>query len=215
MKALFVFTLVLPLLSSAQIESIPSAYRDVVIQYNNFDIQTNQVGINLPNQKSRIQKAKDWLYGYYEQTTVKERFPALLGSIISGAGYGVNQTLQHHYSYFKNIFPGANDQWWDPRISWINKYKLDSNGDPLRDTEGRRVEAFFLSSSLFVLVTDGFHFTNAFSRVGRQIKAVFYFAESSRQWGYRVIDAIIEFAFESVTFHIVYTGPRLYYQWTR
>lgn len=66
---------------------------------------------------------------------------------ISGLCEAVMDKIQFHYdsTIFKNF---KNQLFWDPRISWRNKYK---NGDPL---EG---EKFFLSKSLFVGFTDAWH----------------------------------------------------------
>ncbi len=50
-------------------------------------------------------------------------FIPLFFVFLSGAAFGVHETLQHHYSEFKTVFPNANDQYWNPLISWTNKYK--------------------------------------------------------------------------------------------
>jgi hypothetical protein len=39
---------------------------------------------------------------------------------LAGAFYAVIDTLDHHFSI--SIFAGLNDQWWNPAISWTNKY---------------------------------------------------------------------------------------------
>lgn len=68
--------------------------------------------------------------------------------IMAGACEAIMDTLQFHYdiSIFKNF---KNQTFWDPKISWINKYK---NNDPLKG------EKFFLSKSLLVGLTDAWHF---------------------------------------------------------
>jgi hypothetical protein len=68
--------------------------------------------------------------------------------VLAGFCESVMDKLQFHYdiSIFKNF---KNQLFWDPRISWRNKYK---NGDPLKG------ESFFLSKSLFVGITDAWHF---------------------------------------------------------
>jgi hypothetical protein len=60
--------------------------------------------------------------------------------------------IQFHFnnSIFKNF---KNKLFWDPRISWVNKYK---DGNPLNG------EKFFLSKSLFVGLTDGWHLFKSF-----------------------------------------------------
>ncbi|MEL0118173.1 MAG: hypothetical protein VXB01_04450 [Opitutae bacterium] len=72
--------------------------------------------------------------------------------VLAGAANGVNQDLLFHYYEFQNTFPNANPQFWDPSISWRNKYM---DGDP------RLGEAFPGSSTIFVAGTDGYHATVA------------------------------------------------------
>jgi hypothetical protein len=45
-----------------------------------------------------------------------------------------------------------NKQFWDPRISSINKYKLDDLGQPIRNTP-----RFWGATTMFVMFTDGWH----------------------------------------------------------
>jgi hypothetical protein len=72
--------------------------------------------------------------------------------ILSGMFEAVMDKLQFHYdlSIFKNF---KNQLFWDPRISWKNKYE---DGDPMKG------ERFFLSKSLFVGVTDAWHLFKLF-----------------------------------------------------
>jgi len=67
--------------------------------------------------------------------------------IISCIAKAVMDKLQFHYdrSIFKDF---KNQQFWNPGISWKNKWK---NGD-----KSQR-EAFFLSSTLLVFTTDAWH----------------------------------------------------------
>lgn len=60
--------------------------------------------------------------------------------IIAGAAEGVMDHLQFHYT--------KPNHFWNPEFSWKNKYK---GGDK------RNGEKFFLSSSLLVWLTDGWH----------------------------------------------------------
>lgn len=85
-----------------------------------------------------------------QKITFKEEIPALSCMFIAGAFNGVNQDLLFHYNEFQTTFPNADPQFWDPSISWRNKYK---NGDP---TQG---EAFLGSNTVFAGLTDGYHAT--------------------------------------------------------
>ena len=48
-------------------------------------------------------------------------------AFVAGASKGFNETLQFHWKEFRRQFPKANPQWFNPSISWRNKYR---NGDP-------------------------------------------------------------------------------------
>ena len=75
---------------------------------------------------------------------------------VSGAAKGLSDVLMFHYANFQEVHPGANPQFWNPDISWLNKYK---NGDPAQG------EAFPLSSTLFSPFLDGWHGSNSLSKV--------------------------------------------------
>jgi hypothetical protein len=66
----------------------------------------------------------------------------------AGACDGQVETLSHHYTDFKTKFPNINDEFWNPDISWRNKWEggLKSNG-----------EKFPLSSTALVWTTDAYH----------------------------------------------------------
>lgn len=76
----------------------------------------------------------------------------LSGSLVflAGAADGLNQALSFHYDAVKSRFPGMNDHFWAPSVSWCNKYK---NGDP---QQGR---AFPGSTTWLAFTTDGYHMT--------------------------------------------------------
>ena len=69
---------------------------------------------------------------------------------LAGAANGINQDLLFHYHEFESTFPNANAQFWNPDLSWRNKYL---NGDPLQG------ERFPGSSTIFAGFTDGYHST--------------------------------------------------------
>lgn len=66
--------------------------------------------------------------------------------------FGVMDKLVHHYPQLSNPFFKKNPQFWDPSISWKNKYKEDTF-DP----------KFLGSTSIFVFVTDGWHLLQWFA----------------------------------------------------
>lgn len=75
-------------------------------------------------------------------------------SILAGLADGVRDTLSFRYS--QSVFPqddgeqllGAGEIFWNPAISWRNKWE---NGDPAQG------ERFLGSSTVFVWLTDGWH----------------------------------------------------------
>jgi hypothetical protein len=75
------------------------------------------------------------------------------GSLVftAGASKGFNETLMFHWKAFRNSFPKANPKWFNPTVSWRNKYK-DSNPDA-----GAK---FPLSTSVLVMFTDQYHLNN-------------------------------------------------------
>lgn len=65
--------------------------------------------------------------------------------VLAGACNGVMDALQFHYS--KTGFL-EESTFWNPEISWKNKYR---GGDPSNGP------AFFLSTTVLVFLTDGWH----------------------------------------------------------
>lgn len=68
---------------------------------------------------------------------------------LSGAIDGTKESICYHYDRgFKRRLPGANDQFWNPEISWKNKYKnRDCNLGP----------KFTGSTNVLVFTTDAYH----------------------------------------------------------
>ncbi len=64
---------------------------------------------------------------------------------LSGMCEGVMDTLNFHYCRFERKHKKAKSIYWDLEESWLNKY--DSHFKP----------KFFLSTSVFVFLTDGWH----------------------------------------------------------
>ena len=72
---------------------------------------------------------------------------SLICWVLAALCNAVMDTLAHHYP--TSIFTKWNPQFWNPKISWKNKYKAGrkSNGP-----------AFFLSTGILVAFTDAWHF---------------------------------------------------------
>lgn len=67
--------------------------------------------------------------------------------LIASISYSVMWTLQ--FRFYRSIFFSLkNEQFWNPSISWKNKWK---------EKAGRMIEKFPFSSTFLVFLTDGFH----------------------------------------------------------
>lgn len=72
---------------------------------------------------------------------------AIIFQIIAFSAYSSMSTLQFHY--YQSVFTNLNNQqFWNPLLSWNNKYKNRNK------TNG---PAFPFSTNLLIFVTDGYH----------------------------------------------------------
>lgn len=91
------------------------------------------------------------LFFQVSQAQIKLKSYIIPGSMmfLSGMLDGSVESIHYHYDRgFKPQAPNANDQFWNPELSWRNKYK---NGDPAQGPK------FFGSTSALVFTTDGYH----------------------------------------------------------
>ena len=122
--------------------------------------------------------------------------PASL-SFVSGTTNGLNQTISHHYSSFKTVFPKANDRYWNPEYSWMNKYKGgDQHAGP----------KYFGSTTFLAWTTDAYHLTNTVSRATLFSAGVSIGIGEKRPWWHYAIDVGVSFVSYSAGFHLVYSG---------
>lgn len=83
--------------------------------------------------------------------------PSASVMFVSGSMDGMAEEMNYHYPKFKKAFGISNDNFWNPEISWKNKWQ---NGDP------NQGEAFLGSSTIFVSTTDAYHLTRTLRDVG-------------------------------------------------
>lgn len=119
-----------------------------------------------------------------ENPKVGKRIANYSSMFIGGASEGFSEELQHHYWKVKEKFPNMNDHFFDPSISWNNKYK---NGDP---SQG---EAYFGSTTIFVAGTDGYHAFRGISK-GCLIGGLITFQKGKTFWK-TVGEAVISMGF--------------------
>ena len=107
----------------------------------------------------------------------------LTGSLVlvGGASKGFNETLQFNYKIFEKTFPGANKQWFDPKVSWRNKYQ---GGNPDNGPK------HFLSTSLLVMFTDQYHLNNFIHKTALMSALVIKIGEGKRPFRHYVYDLL-------------------------
>lgn len=109
------------------------------------------------------------------------------------------EILQCDYSAFKQVFPKANDKFWDPQISYLNKWK---------DSDPANGPAFWGSTTIFVWTTDGYHLTRTLDKAFICTGLAFKMGDWDRKWYIYIIDFIAHSIAYSIgfnlTFHIVF-----------
>jgi len=112
----------------------------------------------------------------------------------AGAFDGFNQSLEFHYDRVDAKLH-LYDKFWNPSISWTNKYK---NGDP---NQGVR---FPFSTTALVWTTDGYHLTRFLSHdcivVGLTVK----FWNVKRKWYWYAADIVSYFLVYDLGFNALY-----------
>lgn len=131
----------------------------------------------------------------------KHDIPSLGAIFIAGMADGLNQTISFHYASFKHVFPKAKDQYWNPAISWMNKYKYN---DP---TQGPK---YLGSTKFLVFTTDGYHMTrfveNMFIGTAIVLRVNLY---EKKKWYYYVIEGAGYWLVNRVGFVAVYDGLQI------
>jgi len=88
-------------------------------------------------------------YATLAQKKFKDYLVIGSSSFVSGMLDGTIESISYHYDNgFKKRFSKVNDQFWNPSISWTNKYK---NNNPALGPK------FMGSTDIFVCTTDAYH----------------------------------------------------------
>lgn len=127
------------------------------------------------------------IWGYKVQS---QHWLSYTGSFVAGLGDGTAEALRNHYSKT----PFKNHQYWDPGVSWTNKYK---NGDP---TQGPR---FPLSTTAFVWTTDGYHMSRMVRNSSFMVSIVFHPHEKKKWTGY-LLDVATHYLMFQAGFNLMY-----------
>ena len=88
------------------------------------------------------------LKSFINAAELKGEISTCLMMFVAGAADGVSQDLLFHYHEFERSTGLTGAQYWDPDLSWRNKYK---DGDPENGAK------FFGSTTFLVGLTDGYH----------------------------------------------------------
>ncbi len=105
----------------------------------------------------------------------------LTGGLVftAGASKGFNETLSFHWKEFHRQFPNASAEWYNPSVSWKNKYK---GNDP-------NVGAKFpLSTSLLVMFTDQYHLNNFINKLAWGSAIVIKIGEGKKPFKHYLFD---------------------------
>ena len=128
----------------------------------------------------------------------KRSLAAYSVAFVGGVANGYNETISHHYSQFKKVHPGANDQFWNPEQSWLNKYE-DFNG-------GNKNANYFGSKTFLSWTTDAYHLTSVASNVSLIGATCIITIGEKRKWWEYGIDILGMSLARSAGFHLIYSG---------
>lgn len=120
-------------------------------------------------------------------------------SLLFTAGFaeGVKDAISFHYPQFQSVHPNASPQFWDPTISWKNKYKYN---DP---TMG---EKFKGSTGIFVFTTDGWHLTNMVNHLSLIGGSVIIPIHSKKKFIWYLKEFAISYGVNRAGFVLAYNG---------
>ena len=117
----------------------------------------------------------------------------IICSILQGLSKAVSDKLQFHYS--TSVFNSSNPMSFFGVDSWKRKYK---NGEK---SEG---EAFPLSTSLLVFITDGLHFSN-FIQIFSQLTGLYIALNLSLNPALAIYYCVGYWTIRTAVFHVFFT----------
>src|SRR6185437_411606 len=146
---------------------------------------------------------------HYSASAQKKKFKDYLlfgsSSFISGMLDGTIESISYHYDNgFKKRFSKVNDQFWNPAISWTNKYK---NNDPCLGPK------FMGSTNMFVCTTDAYHMLRTTKRALDALTLAYYINKTctdkvtpkGKRWKQVAKDFLIVTAIRCVGFNLTYS----------
>lgn len=124
---------------------------------------------------------------------VRRNWPGWSLMLVGGTSDAVVEVLRHDYPAFKRTF-NLSDTYWNPAVSWRNKWK---DGDPAKG------EAFPGSSTVFVFTTDGYHLMRSINH-GAIMAAIVIKIGHKQKWYWYAADLLSYSAFYSIGFNLTY-----------
>lgn len=121
-------------------------------------------------------------------------------STMFAAGYfdGTAELLKWDYESFEGYYGDANDEWWNPEISWKNKYK---NGDKSQGA------TFFGSRTFLVGTTDAYHAARSLRNLSLTA-TLFLVPRQEFNFKRFVFRMIVYTLANRAGFHLAYSFPR-------
>jgi len=112
--------------------------------------------------------------------------------IISGVSKAVMDSLNHYYGN-SIFFRFYNDLYWNPSISWKNKYK---------NYPDDKSPKFFLSTTLFVMFTDAWHLFQFFAYKSLFLAMFFLYLDLGTEKNIIMVLSLI--ILHQFSFHVCY-----------
>lgn len=100
---------------------------------------------------------------------------------VAGIFDGTAETLKFHYSNFSRVFPNSNPNYWNPQISWTNKY---------RNSNYALGPKYFGSTTFLVWTTDGYHMMR-FGRNTMFLCTVISLSREKKKLKHLLFDAVL------------------------
>lgn len=113
--------------------------------------------------------------------------------VLAGICNAVMDSLQ--FRYINSVFTKLNDNFWDPRVSWNNKWKYTHI-----DNLYKKEEKFLGSSTVFVMFTDAWHLVKFIMLLLISASVVFYIPI----WNWYIDISVMYCAF-TITFELFYS----------
>lgn len=115
-------------------------------------------------------------------------------ALLSGAADGFNQALSFRYEAVDSKLH-LNDKFWNPSISWQNKYA---------GNDVKRGAKFPGSKGPLVFLTDGYHLTRFASNLFHAGAIAIQFNGQKRKWYYYVAKGLSYWAINRIGFSLTY-----------